>query len=592
MDGHLIGPTQGVAVAAPRARRSLRRLYAWLWSISLLLILGFLVLYPLSMLIVGAFSDSNAVSDKGAIGNLSFDNFTAVLFNENVYAALLNSLIACLGGTLVAVTVGVSFSWIIVRTNTPCARLIEFGSIIPLFIPPLVAGIAWSILGSPRTGLINVILKSMGMSWSINFYSMTGLIIVFGMYYAPYVYLFTSSALKNMDPMLEEAAEISGASAVRTQLTITFPLIAPAILSSILLSFVVMLGIYGIPAVLGSQANLDVLTTYIFRLTAWSPPLYNTAAAVAVILIMVTAGLVLLQQMVLAGRSYITVSGKGSRPRRLDLGKWRWLTFAMAMLYLIVVVVLPLLALVVAAFRRFLFIPNIASFFDWSEYGLGHFRTVISNPQTFQTIWNTIEVGLITAVVGGVLAFAIGYTVQRSRAPGRRLVDVISTLPVAIPGLIIGVAYLWAWVGLPGGLYGTIWLLALAFVGRFLPDTIKVLSTSLMQIHRELEEAAWISGRSLLGTIATIVLPLARPGIAAALTLLFVLAIRELGSSLFLYTSDTMVMAVLLLEFYEGSSLGMTAAFGILQILLLAALIGIANALSSTTARGSMGKGG
>ena len=153
-------------------------------------------------------------------------------------------------------------------------------------------------------------------------------------------------------------------------------------------------------------------------------------------------------------------------------------------------------------------------------------------------------------------------------------------MPVAIPGLVIGVAYLWAWIGLPGGLYGTIWILALAFIARFMPDTIKALSTSLLQIHKELEEASWICGKGLLGTIRTIVLPLARPGVIAAMTLLFILAIRELGSSLFLYTSNTMVMAVLLLDYYEGGNVGITSAFSLVQTALLAVLIGVAHVLS------------
>jgi iron(III) transport system permease protein len=186
-------------------------------------------------------------------------------------------------------------------------------------------------------------------------------------------------------------------------------------------------------------------------------------------------------------------------------------------------------------------------------------------------------------VVGGVLAFAIGYTVHRTSVAGRRSIDVISTLPVAIPGLVIGVAYLWAWIGLPGGLYGTIWILALAFIARFMPDTIKALSTSLLQIHKELEEASWICGKGLLGTIRTVVLPLARPGVIAAMTLLFILAIRELGSSLFLYTSDTTVMAVLLLDYYEGGNTGKTAAFSLVQTAILAVLLGLTTWISRET---------
>ena len=172
--------------------------------------------------------------------------------------------------------------------------------------------------------------KWIGLDWRVDFYSMWGLIFVFGIYYAPYVYMFTASALRNMDPSLEEAAEISGASAFSTLFSVTFPLIMPAIVSGMLLSFVVMLGIYGIPAVLGAPINLNVLTTYIFKLTNWSPPLYNTAAAVAIILMVVTGALVFLQQKVLSGRSYTTVAGKAYRPRSLDLGRWRWFTFGLA----------------------------------------------------------------------------------------------------------------------------------------------------------------------------------------------------------------------------------------------------------------------
>jgi iron(III) transport system permease protein len=555
------------------------------WSLFLLAILAFLVVYPVAMLLLGALTNTNPVVDGFGVFNLSLGNFLAVLGNTNVHAALLNSLIACTGGTALAVAIGLTFSWIVVRTNTPWKGFLGAASMIPLFVPPLVAAVAWGILGSPKTGLINTLLKWAGTDFRIDLYSMGGVIMVFGMYYAPYVYMFTASALRNMDPSLEEAAEISGASAVRTLFTVTFPLIAPAIISGMLLSFVVMLGIYGIPAVLGAPANIHVLTTYIFKLTAWTPPLYSTAAAVAIILMVVTGLLVVVQQKVLSGRSYITVAGKAFRPRSLNLGPWRWMTLGLALFYLFVVVVLPTLALLVAAFRKFMFIRDVPSLFDAKQYTWGHFDSIFDNPLTVRSIWNTMEVGLITAVAGGILAFAIGYTVNRTRAQGRRTIDLLSTLPVAIPGLVVGVAYLWAWIGLPGGLYGTIWILALAFVARFMPDTVKALSTSFMQIHKELEEAAWICGKGLLGTLRTVVLPLVRPGVIAAMTLLFTLAIRELGSSLFLYTSDTMVMAVLLLDYYEGGNTGKTAAFSVVQIVLLAVLIGIANWLASGTAK-------
>ena len=550
------------------------------WSALLLAILGFLVLYPTTMLLIGALTTTNPVVEGYRFADLSIANFLTVAANPNVAAALMNSLIACGGGTTLAVTIGLSFAWVVVRTNTPCKGLIASAGMLPLFVPPLVAGVAWSILGSPKTGLLNMIAAKTGIPFHVDLYTMPGMVFVFGIYYAPYVYMFTAAALRNMDPSLEEAAEISGASAARTMATVTFPLILPAIISGMLLSFVVMLGIYGVPAVLGSPANLSLLTTYIFALTAWSPPLYNTAAAVAVILMIVTGVMVWMQQKVLAGRNFTTVAGKAFRPRPLNLGPWRFLTLAMAIVYLFIVVVLPTVALFIAAFRRFLFIRDIPSLFDVKQYGWQHFIKMFDNPLTITSIVNSMKVGVITAIIGGVLSFAIGYTITRSRAPGRRTIDLVTTIPVAIPGLVIGVAYLWAWIGLPIGIYGTLWILALAFVARFLPDTVKALSTSLMQIHRELEEAAWICGKGTLGTIGTIILPLARPGVVAAMTLLFILAIRELGSSLFLYSSGTMVMAVQLLGYYEGGNIGITAAFSLVQMVLLGVLITLTNRLS------------
>ncbi|MGB6400214.1 MAG: ABC transporter permease subunit, partial [Bradyrhizobium sp.] len=326
-----------------------RGMMAYLWVASLLAILGFLVIYPVLTLLLGALTDTNPVVEGVSLAHLSIANFLIVLQNPNVAEALFNTLAACSGGTLIAVAIGLLFSWIVVRTNTPFKGFIAAASILPLFAPPLVAGVAWSILGSPKTGLINAVFKWAGLDLHVDFYSLSGLVFVFGIYYAPYVYMFTSSALRNMDPSLEEAAEISGASAFSTLFTVTFPLIMPAIVSGMLLSFIVMLGIYGVPAVLGAPSNINVLTTYIFKLTNWSPPLYNTAAAVAIILMVVTGCLVVLQQKVLSGRSYTTVAGKAFRPRNLDLGGWRWLTFSLGLIYLLVVVVLPTLALIVAA---------------------------------------------------------------------------------------------------------------------------------------------------------------------------------------------------------------------------------------------------
>src|SRR5215468_4096441 len=217
---------------------------ASVWVAFLLAILGFLVIYPVLTLLLGALTDTNPVVDGLSLKHLSIANFLTVVTNPNVAEALANTLIVCGGGTVIAVAIGLLFSWVVVRTNTPFRGLIAAASVLPLFAPPLVAGVVCSILGSPKTGLINTVFKWAGLDWRVDFYSLWGLVIVFGIYYAPYVYMFTSSALRNMDPSLEEAAEISGASAFSTLFTVTFPLIMPAIVSGMLLSFIVMLGIW------------------------------------------------------------------------------------------------------------------------------------------------------------------------------------------------------------------------------------------------------------------------------------------------------------------------------------------------------------
>jgi len=542
------------------------------WTAGLILILSFLILYPVLMLLYGSVSIGSPVA--GNLGyDLSIKAFLDVVVDPSVIRATWNTLVVCFGGTVLAVCVGLFFSWVTARTNTPLRRMIEAVSIMPLLIPPLVAGIAWSILGSPKTGMINVFLDVLGLDWELNFYSSWGIIIIFGVYYAPYVYMFTSSALKNMDPALEEAAAISGVSTFKTVFNITFPLIMPAIIAGTMLSFVVMLGIYGIPAVLGTPAKINVLTTYIYELISGAPPLYSKAAATSIILIAVTAIAVMVQQRVLKGKSFVTVSGKAFKPRLIDLGKWKYLTFCISCVYLIVAVILPTFALLVGSFRNFLYIPNIESVFDLSAYSLTHFTRLFSNSLTLLSLVNTLKIGVITAVVGGLISFAIGYTVYRTKLPLRNFIDIVSTLPIAIPGLVIGIAYLWAWISLPGGIYGSIWILALAFVARFIPDTVKSLSTSLMQVHKELEEASFICGHGLFTTIRKIILPLIAPGLISSMSLLFILSIRELGSSLFLYSSSTLPMSVLLVNLYEGGDIGVTAAFSVVQTLILVVVV-------------------
>ncbi|RDJ22422.1 iron ABC transporter permease [Bosea caraganae] len=549
-----------------------------LTSLALQGLLGLLVIYPIGMLVVGAFTPGDTPSNGP--GSLGLDSFRILLTDFEIGRATANTLVIAGAASVLATVIGVAFAWVVTRTDAPWRRGIEIASLLPIFVPPLVAGIAWSFLGSPTTGMINLALKAAGAEWRVDFYSLPGMIFVFGIYNAPYVYLFVRPAFAGLDSAMEEAALMAGANARTAFTTITLPLLAPSIMAGALLAFVVMLGTYGIPGALGTPGRIPVLSTTLYRLVSGTPPQYNVAAALALILMAATGLVILAKRQVMRGRSYVTITAKARPARRIALGALRWPVFATAMLYLLVATVLPTLMLAIASLRRFLFFKDIASLFDLSQYTLDHFHALWAAPATLRSIVNAIELGAISAVVGGVLAFVFAYAVHRSRLPGRAITEILVSLPVAVPSLVIGVAYLWAMMGLPINLYGTITIMAVALVARFLPDAMQALSTSLLQIHRDLEEASWVCGRSVLGTVAAIVVPLARPGIAAAAMLLFILALRELGSTLFLFTNRTQPLSIYLLTYFEAGNISATAALCIVQIALLAAVLGIAGALT------------
>jgi iron(III) transport system permease protein len=560
-----------------------------LWALAA--VLAVLVVYPLLMLGVGAFVTEGPLQVNWQAPAFQLDAFRTLVSDPEIARSVVNTLIVVLTAGVLATAVGVFFAWVVARTDVPFRSGIELAGLFPLFVPPLVAGIAWSFLGSPTTGLLNVGLQSLGVAWRVNFYSLPGLVFVFGLYNAPYIYLFVRPAFAGQDASLEEAACIAGASRFTVLRTITLPLVLPSILAGGLLSVVVMLGTYGIPGALGTPARIPMLATTLYRLVSGTPAQYNVAAALAMALLLLCGALVLFKQWLLKGRSFTTIGGKARPPVRFQLGRWRWPVVTLAALYLLVVVVVPTAMLLVASLRRFMFFSDLASIFNTQLYTLDHFRKLALNPATLRSVGNALELGLITAAIGGTLAFVFGYVIYRSRLPGRRWIELVCSLPVAIPSLVVGVAYLWAWIGLPVNLYGTLTIMALALVARFLPDAMQALSTSLLQIHRDLEEAAWVSGRSMLQTLREIVLPLASPGLAAAVVLLFVLAVRELGSTLFLYTSSTIPLSVYLFNFFEAGNISATAALCVLQMALLAVVISAASGLTRWVASRSAAAG-
>lgn len=578
----MVSVVQPPASANSVARREKRRTSAFRLSSDRLLvpgliaILSFLVILPIGVLVLGSFLSEPPRALQFDWSGLTFSNYVSVLTNEGFPTLLRNTITAALIGTAGAALIGTALAWLAIRTDVPARGLFEAVAIMPMFVPPLVGAFAWDMLASPRSGIINILLRSIGVQSTLNIYSVGGIGFVFAIYYAPYVYLFVSAALRNMDPTLEEAAAMCGAGRFRTITRITLPLVAPALLSSALLVFVLLIELFAIPAVLGEPGNVHVISVRLWELIGFAPPRVNEASALGVLLLTLTVTLVIIQYRVLARRSFVTVAGKGLRPQVVPLGIARWPLALAGLAYLLFVVLLPYATLLFIAMRKSLFFSNVTQMMNTSQFSVQQFAVTLGDPVIQKAFTNSLLVSLGTVAIGSVLYFAVAYVVHRTRLPGRRALDMIAVLPVAIPSLIIGLGYLWSWISLPIGIYGTLWIIILAYVAQFSPQGVRAISGSLIQIHPELEESARVSGAGFAYTLRRVVIPLAWPGILSSMILLLVLSFRELATALFLYTTNTQVFSLAMFDFWARGSVQMVAVMAIFQsfVLLILVLVG------------------
>ncbi len=543
---------------------------------ALLLLLGVLIVLPVGVLVLGSFLSEAPRALHVDWSGLTLGNYRDVLL-DTAFGPLLGSTMgAALAGTMGAAGIGAGLAWLAIRTDVPGRRALDVVAVMPLFVPPLIGAFAWDILASPRSGILNIVLRSTGAPFTLNIYSFAGIGFAYAIYYAPYVYLFVSAALRNMDATLEEAAAMSGAGRLLVLWHITLPLVAPALLASSLLVFVLLVELFAIPAVLGEPGNLHFIAVRIWDLIGFTPPKVNEASALGVLMLLMTVALVLIQHKVSSRRAVVTVSGKGQRVRPVTLGAARWPLAALGFGYLLLVVVLPTVALLFIALRRNIFFSSIGAILDTSQLSFEQFGVAFGDPVVVGTLWNSLAVSTATMLLGGGLYFIVSYIVHRTRLPGRRALDIVTVLPVAIPGIIIGLGYLWSWISVPVGLYGTLWIIILAYVSQFAPQATRAIAGSLVQIHPELEESSRLCGAGFLTTLRLIVAPLARPGIVSAMILLFVLSFRELATALFLYTTGTQLFSLAMFDFWQRGSTGLVAAMALVQccILLVFVLLG------------------
>lgn len=551
------------------------RNYRGFWVIlPMLLVLILLIVYPYFTLIYGSFTTDPPRQLSFSFQDLTLEKYQMIFSNEQFWDALRNTLTASFGGMIIALIIGVWLAWLTARTNIIGKKIIGVAAIVPLFLPAFIGALSWSFLGSPQSGIINVFLTGLGLPFKVNIYSLGGIMFVFGLYYTPYVYMFTYGSLSRMDPALEEASAISGASNWQTTFKVTFPLILPAITSSAILVYILMCEVFAVPAILGQPAQLYFVPTVIFNWVRGAPPHdLNLASAMGILLIFVVTILLFIQSRILRKRSYVTVGGKGMRPKEVDLRWARIPCFLTAIFYLLVAVVFPYIVLIQSALRDYMYIPNIAAFFSTAVMSLKNIESVLSYSLFWTALRNTIMMAVFAGIVGGTFYLIISYMIHRTKLPGRELLNYICILPIAVAGLVKGMAYLWAWISLPIGVYGTVWILILAYISRFTPQGLRAVSSSMVQIHPELEEASRICGSNVVNTIRKILFPLVKPGVFSAVTLVMLLCVRELSTSIFLYTSKSIVMTVLVYDLWESGRWGPVAVTALCLSFVLLVLV-------------------
>jgi iron(III) transport system permease protein len=522
-----------------------------------------LVVLPIASLLIGSVRSE----DGWTLG------YFAQVVSARLYVqALLNSLILGAWTGLFSVAIGVPLAWAVSRTNVPGKRLILVTANLSYLSPPFLTAIAFVYLFSPNSGLINILMRDVaGVPWlTFNIFSMAGLVVVTVIHTFPFVFLLASSALQSVDASYEEAAQILGAGKFRTALTITAPLVAPAILSGTLLAFVNAIALFGSQAIIGLPARIFTLPTRLYSLFNY-PPQYGLASALSLVFVAITILALYLQRAFLARRSYVTLGGKGSRPQLVDLGPARWGVFAFCAAILVVAIVMPYGTLLAVSLSKSWGLDF------WHNLTFANYRFIlVEYDVTQRAILNSLFLATAAAILAVLLGAIVGWIDLRTRLPGRKLLDYAALIPLGLPGIVMAVALIQFWLAMPLALYGTLTILLLAYVGRYIPLGVRAANTSLRQVDPALEESAAILGAGWGRTMYEITLPLIRPGLFAGWLLVFVPAIQELSASILLFSSSSMTLAVAVYNLYETGRTEPVAALAIINVFIIGAAILIA----------------
>lgn len=527
-----------------------------------IVVVAIFVLYPVFYLLQAAFDVGPAeVRPPAAYG---FDNFSAL---GKYWEIMLNTLVVSFAATIMALISGFLTAWILTRTNVPFQRTLEQLMAVPYYVTPLLGALAWNFLGAPESGFINQIWRAGGGQGAlIDITSAVGIAWVMALFEGSVAFVMIGAVMKSMDPALEEASQMSGAGRWRAMLRITLPLVAPGVLGAAIFVFAEMLGSFSAALVLGTPARFYVITTAIYQFVSQYPPRLPLAAALGVSLFAVMFGMLYLYRRITANRSFVTISGKAFRPRPIDMGWLRWVLFAVCAGYVFLSVVLPITTLVFASFQKLAVAWPAAD-----NFTLDNYRTALSLNAVRSALSNSLFLGLLTATIGVVLTGLLAWIIQRSRLPGRGVLEYIVMFPQAVPRLVFAFGMMWAWLAFPIPIYGTFWILLIAYLTVFLPLGVRTISGVIMQLDKSLEECGQVCGASWAFRVRTIVAPLLWPGILAAWLLIFVASVRELGASILLMGPDSKVMTPAIAEAFFSTSSELTAAMALIQTVVVAA---------------------
>lgn len=518
------------------------------------------VIYPL--LFLGLIAVNTGDPQAWPPRQYGLDNLDGLFRNP---AILLNTLHVSALSTAMAMVFGATIAWILSRTNVLGRRLFEQLMVLPYYVTPLAGALAWATLGGPKSGIINQGWYAVGGTGPlINIYSVTGIAWVMALFEGSVAFVMISAAMKSMDPALEEMSQVLGASKFATMLRITLPLLAPAVLGAAVFVFAEMLGSFSVPVILGMPERFFVVTTAIYTLILRFPPEYPLAAAMGLALFGIMGVLMYVYGRITSSTSYVTITGKAFRPRLVNMGRLTWVLFAICVSYLSLAVFLPTLTLVYASFLRF--VTLLPKDIFWT---LDNYQTAFGTASVRLAVRNSLQLGAYTATFGVVLMGLLSWIIYRSRLPGGRLIEYLVMFPASVPRMVFGLGLLLAWVVAPIPIYGTLWLLLVAYLTVFLPLGVRTISGVVLQLDRSLEECARVCGASWLYQLRTVTMPLLRPGLTAAWMLLFIASVREVGASVLLMGPASKVIGPAIISSWETSGQQLTAAMALIQVIIV-----------------------